>query len=197
MRVFPRIAVAILVSALLAAVSVQQSVAAKSADAAQAAYARKDYRTALKLWLPLATRGQMTAQLDVGLLYFNGTGVKQNYPMALKWLRKAADQGNAEAQDNVGWQYETGHGVAQNTDAGKRWFLRSANQGYAGGMDHMAEFYIPESNEPEIYFWYAALAHTHSGYDKWRDDEAKLITADQKAAVDKRVEEWKPVPERP
>lgn len=170
---------------------------AKSVDVAQAAYDHKDYKTALKLWLPLANRGQMRAQLAVGLLYFNGTGVKQDYTTALKWLRKAADQGSSEAQDSVGWLYETGHGVAQDTNEGRKWFLRSANQGDADGMSHMAETYIPESNEPEIYFWYSLLSRSNSSWTKFRDDEARWITPDQKAAVDKRLEDWKPVPERP
>lgn len=184
-------------AAILVATSAPLSGAARSADAAQAAYDRKDYGTALKLWSPRATRGETSAQLAVGEMYFYGTGVKQNYPLALKWLRRAAEQGSPEAQDDVGWTYETGHGVTQDTQVGRRWFLRSANQGYAGGMEHMADTYMPESNEAEIYFWYSLLARSNSGWVKYRDDEAGFITADQKAAVDKRLEVWKPVPERP
>jgi TPR repeat protein len=164
----------------------------------QAAYDHKDYQTALKLWLPLANRGEMRAQLAVGYIYYNGAGVKQSYARALKWLRKAADQGSPEAQDGIGWQYETGHGVDQDTDEGRRWFLRSANQGDFDGMNHMAESYMGEGNEPEIYFWYSLLARPPgSNFVEFRDSEAGRITADQKAAVDKRLEDWKPVPERP
>jgi TPR repeat protein len=186
-----------LAAAAIVSASVAQPAAAKPVDAAQAAYDRKDYQTALKLWLPRANRGEMSAEYAVGELYFSGTGVKQNYAVALKWLRKAAEQGNADAQDSVGWQYETGHGVDQDIDAGRRWFLRSANQGDPDGMDHMAESYMGESNEAEIYFWYSLLARTNSNYTNYRDSEARSITADQKAVMDKRLEEWKPVPERP
>ncbi len=185
-----------LAAVLLVATSVPCSVVAKPGDVARAAYDRKDYQTALKLWLPLANRGQMSAQFAIGEMYFNGTGVKQNYATALKWLRKAADQGSPEAQDSLGWQYETGHGVAQDTDIGRRWFLRSANQGDTNGMDHMAETYMPEGNEPEIYFWYSLLARSNGGYVKYRDSEASSITAGQKAEVDKRLENWKPVLEQ-
>ena len=73
----------ILMPAILVAVSIPQSIQAKSNDAAQAAYGRKDYGSALKLWLPRATRGEMAAQLAVGELYFYGTGIKQNYSLAL------------------------------------------------------------------------------------------------------------------
>jgi TPR repeat protein len=184
-------------AAAIVSASAAQSVAAKPVDAAQAAYDRKAYQTALKLWLPRANRGEMSAEYAVGELYLSGTGVKQNYALALKWLRKAAEQGNADAQDTVGWQYETGHGVEQDIVAGRRWFLRSANQGDPNGMDHMAESYMAESNEAEIYFWYSLLARSNSNYIRYRDTEASSITADQKAAMDKRLEEWKPVPERP
>jgi uncharacterized protein len=185
----------IVAAAPLAAVFIPQSVGAKSVDAAQAAYDHKDYSTALKLWLPRASRGEVAAQLAVGEMYLNGTGVKQNYAMALKWLRKPADKGNADAQDSVGWMYETGHGAAQDIVVGRSWFLRSANQGDADGMAHMAESYMAEGNETEIYFWYSLIARSNSNYAKYRDSEAAVITADQKAAVDKRLEEWKPVSE--
>lgn len=48
---------------LLVLASVSHPVAAKPVDAAQAAYDRKDYLTALKLWLPRANRGETRAQL--------------------------------------------------------------------------------------------------------------------------------------
>jgi uncharacterized protein len=182
-----------LATAPLAALFIPQSADASSVDAAQAAYDHKAYPTALKLWLPQAARGDGAAQLAVGEMYLNGTGVKQNYAMALKWLRKAADKGNADAQDSVGWMYETGHGTAQDIVVGRSWFLRSANQGDANGMEHMAESYMAEGDETEIYFWYSLIARSNSNYAKYRDSEAAMITADQKATVDKRLEEWKPV----
>lgn len=185
------------VLAILVFAAAPLSATAESVDVGQAAFDRKDYQSALKHWLPLANHGDMRAQLGVGLLYFYGSGVKQDYKRSLTWLRKAADQGSPEAQDDVGWQYETGHGVAQDTATGERWFLRSANQGYAGGMEHMAEVYIPENNDPELYFWYGLLARSNSEYVKYRDDEAGLLAADQKASVDKRLDAWAPVPERP
>jgi TPR repeat protein len=185
----------IVAAAPLAAVFIPQSVDAKSVDAAQVAYDHQDYATALKLWLPRAAHGEVPALLAVGDMYSKGTGVKRNYTMALKWLRKAAEKGSADAQDSVGWMYETGHGAAQDIVVGRSWFLRSANQGDADGIEHMAESYMAEGNETEIYFWYSLIARSNSNYAKYRDSEAAIITADQKATVDKRLEEWKPVSE--
>ena len=41
------------------------------------AYDRKDYKTAYKLWLPLAEQGHAKAQHNLGVMYGNGQGVPQ------------------------------------------------------------------------------------------------------------------------
>src|SRR3954470_13266351 len=71
----------------------------------QAAYDRGDYRTAQRLWQPLATEGNARAQNNLGVMYENGQGVAQNLNEALKWYRLAAEQGYAGAQNNLGLIY--------------------------------------------------------------------------------------------
>ena len=39
---------------------------------------RGDYQTAFKLWLPLAEQGDAKAQFNLGVMYGNGLGVKQD-----------------------------------------------------------------------------------------------------------------------
>ena len=39
---------------------------------------RKDYKTAHKLWLPLAVQGSAYAQYNLGVMYDNGQGVHQD-----------------------------------------------------------------------------------------------------------------------
>ncbi|WP_315496945.1 tetratricopeptide repeat protein, partial [Haemophilus parahaemolyticus] len=58
---------------------------------------RGDYQTAFKLWLPLAEQGDAAAQFNLGVMYGNGRGVKQDYFEAVKWYRQAAEQGQAKA----------------------------------------------------------------------------------------------------
>ena len=64
-------------------------------DAADAAYAKGDYATALRLLRPLADQGDAVAQYNLGVMHANGHGVPQNYAEAAKWYRLAADQGDA------------------------------------------------------------------------------------------------------
>lgn len=42
-----------------------------------------------------ADQGVAEAQHNLGVMYFNGDGVRQDYAEALKWYRKAAEQGYA------------------------------------------------------------------------------------------------------
>lgn len=95
----------------------------------QAAYARGDYQSALKLWQPLADKGDAEAQLEIGDLYLGTPTTKRDYVVAVNWFRKAAEQGNANAQLNMGIAYERGLGVPQNDKTSAEWYRKAAKQG--------------------------------------------------------------------
>jgi hypothetical protein len=52
---------------------------------AEAAYARGDYATAFKIWLPLAEQGSAQAQLNVARMYERGEWVAQDKRAAMEW----------------------------------------------------------------------------------------------------------------
>src|SRR5258708_1006590 len=129
-------------------------------------------------------------------MYLRGVGVKQNYPSAMKWLLKAANQGSPEAQDVVGEQYDRRASTTAEFDEAVRWFLRSANQGYRPAMAHLINA-RPFDNQ-DTYFWLSLLVRSDSSWQKELDFvQLKLTPADEKAAADKRLKDWKAVPERP
>jgi TPR repeat protein len=82
-----------------------------------------------------AEKGDATAQINLGLYYYNGNGVSQDYQEALKWYRKAADQGFAIAQFTLGMMYFEGHGVAQDYAEAYGWL----NIGSIGGNENSIE----------------------------------------------------------
>jgi len=49
------------------------------------AYEREDYKTAYKLFLPLAEQGDYDAQNNLGLIYEYGQGIQQDSKKAVKW----------------------------------------------------------------------------------------------------------------
>ena len=92
---------------------------------------RGDYKTAYKLWLPLAEQGDAKAQYNLGQMYYEGQGVPQDHKEAVKWYRLAAEQGFAKAQHNLGTMYDEGIGVPQDYKEAVRWYRLSAEQGDA------------------------------------------------------------------
>jgi len=65
----------------------------------------------LNKWVVVMVVEYAAAQNNLGLLYEQGHGVRQDYAEAVKQYRLAADQGNADAQVNLAKMYEDGRGV--------------------------------------------------------------------------------------
>ncbi len=74
---------------------------AGSFEDATAAYERRDFSTALRLWRPLADQGHAGAQLRLGRLYYDGHGVAQDYVQAHLWFTLAESQGYAGFPGNA------------------------------------------------------------------------------------------------
>ena len=79
--------------------------------------------------LQLAEQGYAYAQYNLGVMYENGRGVRQDYAEAFRWFRKAAEQGHAEAQYNLGEMYHIGQGVRQDLHLSKEWFGKACDGG--------------------------------------------------------------------
>ena len=60
-----------------------------------------------------AGQGHAEAQYNLGVMYYEGQGVRQDYHKAVEWFCKAANQGFAQAQNNLGVMYDEGQGVRQ------------------------------------------------------------------------------------
>jgi uncharacterized protein len=99
---------------------------ADSLAAGRAAYARADYVGAARLLVPLAERGNATAQALLGFMYANGQGVPQGYELATYWYRLAADQGDTTAQYLLGLMYDKGFGVPLDEIAAHMWLNLAA-----------------------------------------------------------------------
>jgi tetratricopeptide (TPR) repeat protein len=101
---------------------------ASDVDDGDMALHKGDYASALKLLMPYAQRGNMIAELDIGLLYFSGHGLPQDRSKAAKWFLLAAQQGNLGAQTNLGILYAVGDGVPQSDVIAYMWFSLAASQ---------------------------------------------------------------------
>jgi len=109
-----------------------------------------------------AQAGDVDAQGSLGLMYYNGLGVKQDYKEALKWYNMAAEQGNALAQLHLGLIYNTGRGMKQDYKEAAKWYRKAAEQGdaeaqwFLGGMYRFGRGV--EQDYQEAVKWYRKAA---------------------------------------
>lgn len=71
---------------------------ANTLEEAKQKLSQKDYAAAHAIYLKLANESDAKACYNLGLMYHDGDGVKQNMDEAVKWYTKAADLNFAEAQ---------------------------------------------------------------------------------------------------
>jgi TPR repeat protein len=112
---------------------------------AHSAYDKGDYKTAYKLLLTEAKKGNPLAQNNLGNMYVDGKGVSRDYKEAFKWYKLAAQQGYAGAQYNLGVMYQDGTGVLQDYKEAVKWYGLAEGQGIAAAKCNLAEIYAAGS----------------------------------------------------
>lgn len=115
--------------ALALALLVSSPAAAGSFEDGVLAMQKGDYQTARARWAPLAKEGHAGAQYNLGALYANGLGIKQDMHTALKWFDASAQQGNPHAMFSLGMLYADGNGTDQNLGAAYVWFRLALKYG--------------------------------------------------------------------
>ena len=108
-------------------------------DEAAKAFAKKEYAAALKLFRPLAEKGNALAQYNIALMHRMGLGVTKDQREARKWSRLAAKQGNTDAQVMLGSLYAKADG-GESADVARAymWYEVAAEQGNAEAKKELA-----------------------------------------------------------
>lgn len=95
--------------------------------------AHKDSLADMKKW---AEQGNVEYQLKVGLIYYQGKGVRQDLVLARRMFQKAANKGNARGQGALGFFYEDGlGGLKRNKSTAKEWYGKACDKGLQDGCD--------------------------------------------------------------
>ena len=82
--------------------------------------------------MELAKKGDSVGQLNIGLMYYFGDGVKNSHRDADLWLKRSADEGN-----NADAQFALGN-IAQ---LGKFWWQDEVDKSYQPALDREAIYY--------------------------------------------------------
>jgi TPR repeat protein len=119
----------VLTSVSLAALLYGALAAPADLSEAEAAHARRDYATALRLLKVEAERGDIDAQFKLALMHGNGQGVPRDQTQAAKWFHKATDKLDPGAQFNVALMYFQGQGLPKDPEQAAYWFRKAALRG--------------------------------------------------------------------
>src|SRR5229473_3381036 len=183
--------------ALVLTVGFARSVAAGPLEDALDAAERRDYATAIRLWRPLADKGEVDAQYNLGVMYDKGQGVTRDYAVAVSWFRKAADQGFATAQLSLGIIYENGLGVPQDFTTAVSWYRRAAGQGNTAAQLNLGVMYDNgwgvRQNHVIAHMWFSlAAAMGDRDAARNRDIAAAKLTPAQLAEAQRLAREREP-----
>lgn len=169
---------------------------ADSFSDAKRAYDAGNYAEAVKLFKPLADKGNALAQINLGLMYGKGQGVTQDFQESMKWYRLAAEQGNAQAQTNIGVMYSNGQGVPQDYKEAAKWYRLAAEQGDASAQVNLGLMYGKGQGIPRDYvkshMWLHIATTTADSEEQkefinLRDSVATLMTTSQIAESQERA----------
>jgi hypothetical protein len=169
---------------------------------------KKDSAEAMKWFRMAADQGDAAAQEYIGNMYEHGNeAVKQDWPEAFFWYRLAAEQRYEGTAHRVSPADVSAAEAAKQLTPEQRaavdkrieaWDLeaqiKAGNQGDGKAQRGLGNMYRMglgvKQDYAEAYFWLSLALKTPYGSPFWRDDVARQLPPEQKAAVDKRVEDW-------
>lgn len=110
-----------------------------------------------------AEAGEAKAQFELGINYYNGTGVEKSYQEAIKWIRFAAEQGNVDSQALLGNLYFDGAGIPQNYEEAYKWYSLAAKDGWSNGAQFRLGYLYynglgVSKNLVKAYAWFSVAA---------------------------------------
>jgi TPR repeat protein len=115
---------------------------ADALDESKQAYEKGDFVKAAQLLRPQAEKGNVLAQSNLGFMYANGQGVKQDTKEAIKWYSMAAKKHHTPAQISIGQLYIKGQGIPQDFKEAAKWYQMAAEQGDYMGQLNLGVMYI-------------------------------------------------------
>ncbi len=170
-------------------------------DDGMAAARHGQYRTAFKIWLPLAQEGDTRAQYNLGVLYDKGFGATQDYAEAARWYLVAAERGHLDAQANLGFAYERGRGVTQDYAAAAKWYRAAAERGDIPAQANLGTLYANgwgiARNDVLAHMWLNLAVSGAEGRRfrrrliRKRDSVAERLTPEQIVEAQRLARDWR------
>jgi TPR repeat protein len=101
----------------------------------------RDFSHAFESYRAAAERGNIGAQLYLGLAYDLGQDVPRNPAEAARWYRRAAAEGSPSAASNLGVLYHNGDSMPKDSVEAATWFESAAARGSASAQYSLGRMY--------------------------------------------------------
>jgi hypothetical protein len=158
-----------------------------------------------------AEQGNPMAQFALGVRILARAHTPRERAPGIAWIERAARENLAIAQDRLGVMYLTGHDLPQDTSRALIWLHRAAARGAPAAELQLGQLYAVGSflpvDKPKAYYWYSIAAKPVRSdvtifnivqvrfYAYTRAQAlASSLTPAEKAAVDRQVAAWAPIP---
>ncbi|MDR2870613.1 MAG: sel1 repeat family protein, partial [Deferribacteraceae bacterium] len=105
-------------------------------------YNEQNYAEALEYWYKAAEQGNISAQCNIGVCFYEGQGVDKDLDEAIKWFQKSATNGDMVAQYSLGMCLEE-QGHSGNF---LLWYGRAATQGYCSAEYKLGIIYYTDKH---------------------------------------------------
>jgi len=93
-------------------------------------FKQNDYEKAFYWYKKSAKQKHAKSQAGLGMLYFDGHGVKRNIEKTVYWWKKSAKHGSQDAQYGLGVLYFHGLGINQNRQKAYFWIKKAKKAGH-------------------------------------------------------------------
>ena len=134
---------------------------------------------ALQLYERSACQGNVSAQNQLGCIYFKGAvGVPKDFSTAFYWYKKAAEKNDAKSQYDLGHCYAKGLGVKQNMTHAISWYKKAAELGYSAAKVRLAKIYEygrgVDIDQTQAEYWYGQVSKQLLSEYQWRLTQKEL-----------------------
>jgi len=108
---------------------------------AAALYSDENYAAAYEVAVPLATKGEVKAQIMLGEMYEFGHGREADITNALQWYEMAAAQDHKGAMFRLGMLNLTGKAGSFDPTKARKWFTKAAAAGHMQASNELGLMY--------------------------------------------------------
>jgi TPR repeat protein len=108
-------------------------------EQARQSHENGDINSAVRIYEQLYKQGDTAAAYELGMLYFQGKGVKQDLDKAFEYFRMSAEGGYEDSFAAYGGMYENGYGTKKDPVKAYDWFTKSANSNSSTKNDGKSE----------------------------------------------------------